>query len=153
MNYFFYNGLLRTSVAKRHHRQPDMATKVSACGCSYWSGKSSCIAEESEAAAEDKQQSCFGLHFPAKREGFVPTAFEFDGRLTSNRSEWLLAAYCFGQSRFGDQANISVQQLRLAKLRSSHRAQMLDGERPTRVQFFDGLPSRYKSAGKDKNPP
>ena len=46
----------------------------------------------------------------------------------------------------------------MAKLRSSHYARVLDGERPNRVEFFDVLQARASiksgtSAGRDKNPP
>ena len=68
-----------------------------------------------------------------------------DGTPTTDRQKWLEAACEFGAARFSDACNSDdVQHLRIQKLWSAYRTEVIDGRPPNKLHLWDVLQARAR---------
>ena len=104
-----------------------------------------------------KQLTAMKKHW--KQDLFTPIVFRVDGKLSYDRSEWLIGAASFGSARFGDPGNGVAHQLRrLDSAVAIASCDRLDGKRDPALEFWDTLQARAElksgsAAGIDGNTP
>ena len=104
-------------------------------------------------------QKLHSLALSRPQSRWSPTTLDMGGKLTANRQDWIDGAVSFGLSRFQDSSNSAKdQQLRLEKICSASRLEMLNGRRAPKMEFWHVLQARGSlklgtAVGRDENPP